>query len=68
MAFNSSKMRIRRAELGWRQRELAERAKKYGTISRQSISDWENGRTIPTLDKVKVLADTMDVTVDYFLN
>jgi len=45
---------------GYSQEEIAE---KIG-ISRQAYAKWENGSTIPDIEKCKRLADLYDVTID----
>lgn len=42
------------------QAELAEAL----DVSRQSVSLWENGGTVPTLDKLRFLAEFYGITVD----
>ena len=45
------------------QEQLAERLQ----ISRQSISKWESGQSLPELDKVVQLSKVFEVTTDYLL-
>ena len=52
-----------RKKKGWPQEELAE---KLG-ISRQSVSKWESGASIPDLDKIIVISELFDVSTDYLL-
>lgn len=52
-----------RKQHGWSQEELAE---KIG-ISRQSVSKWESGTSIPDLDKVLKLSQIFGVTTDYLI-
>lgn len=47
----------------WSQEELAEQL----GISRQSVSKWESGASIPDLDKILRLSTLFDVTTDYLL-
>ncbi len=42
----------------------AELAEKVG-VSQQCVSEWERGKTEPTLGFIVKLADTFDVTTDY---
>ena len=42
------------------QEELAEKC----SVSRQAIAKWENSISIPSIDKLIILADTFDVTLD----
>lgn len=48
---------------GMSQEEIAE---KIG-ISRQAYAKWENGATVPDIEKCKRLADFYDVTIDSLL-
>jgi AbrB family looped-hinge helix DNA binding protein len=48
---------------GMSQEEIAE---KIG-ISRQAYAKWENGATVPDIEKCKCLADFYDVTIDSLL-
>lgn len=52
-----------RKKNGWSQEELAE---KLG-ISRQSVSKWESGTSIPDLDNILKLSALFDVSTDYLL-
>lgn len=45
------------------QEQLAE---KLG-VSRQSISKWESGQSVPEIDKIVQLSDFFEVTTDYLL-
>lgn len=49
-----------RAAKGLSQGDLAERLE----VSRQSVSKWETGQSVPDLDKIIKLADLFGVTVD----
>ena len=50
-----------RKRKGWSQEELADKL----DISRQSVSKWELGASIPDLDKIIKLSELFDVTTDY---
>lgn len=52
-----------RKRMGWSQEELAEKL----DISRQSVSKWEVGATIPDLDKILKLSELFGVSTDYLL-
>lgn len=52
-----------RRQLGLSQEELAERL----GVSRQAVSKWELGVSLPELDTVVALAKTFGVTTDYLL-
>ena len=45
---------------GWSQEELAERL----NVSRQSVSKWESGQSVPELDKILQLSNLFGVTTD----
>lgn len=45
------------------QEELAEKL----DVSRQSISKWESGQTIPEIEKMVALSEVFQVTTDYLL-
>lgn len=36
-------------------------------VTRQAVSRWENGDTIPNTDTLKLIAKTFNVSVDYLL-
>lgn len=66
----SDKIRIIRKARGFSQEGLGEklsRTSEYG-ISRQSISDWENGKTEPKLENIRDLADVLQVSFDALLD
>lgn len=52
-----------RKKMGWSQEQLAERL----DISRQSVSKWESGASVPELDKIIKMSDLFAVTTDYLL-
>lgn len=52
-----------RKQNGWSQEELAMKL----NISRQSVSKWESGASIPDLDKIVRLSQIFDVSTDYLL-
>ena len=37
-------------------------------VSRQAVSKWETDQSIPDLDKIKLLAEYFDVSIDYIVN
>jgi len=55
-------MRLRKQQ-GWSQEDLAVRL----DISRQSVSKWESGASIPDLDKIIKLSDLFGVSTDFLL-
>lgn len=52
-----------RKKAGWSQEELAHQL----GVSRQAVSKWESGGSIPDLDKILRLSQLFDVTTDYLL-
>ncbi len=52
-----------RKKKGWSQEELAERLE----VSRQSVSKWEGGLSVPELDKIISMSELFGVTTDYLL-
>lgn len=52
-----------RKKNGWSQEELADQL----DVSRQSVSKWESGQSIPDLDKIIKLASIFSVSTDYLL-
>lgn len=66
----SEKIRILRKARGLSQEELGfelNNASDFG-VSRQSISDWENGRSEPKLENIKLLAKALNVSCDTLLD
>ncbi|MBS5064330.1 MAG: helix-turn-helix domain-containing protein [Hungatella hathewayi] len=52
-----------RKDLGLSQDEFAEKL----FVTRQAVSRWENGETIPNIDTLKLIAETFHVSVDHLL-
>ena len=52
-----------RKKKGWSQEELAERL----GVTRQSVSKWESGQSVPDLNKIVFMSDLFGVTTDYLL-
>ena len=52
-----------RKKQGWSQEELAERLE----VSRQSVSKWEGGLSLPELDKIIAMSELFGVSTDYLL-
>ena len=52
-----------RRQQGWSQEELAGQLE----VSRQAVSKWESGASIPDLDKILKLSGLFNVTTDYLL-
>ncbi len=59
----SDKIMQERKKQGWSQEELGERLE----VSRQSVSKWESGLSIPDLDKIIAMSELFGVTTDYLL-
>lgn len=57
------KIMLLRKQKGWSQEQLAEQL----GISRQSVSKWESGASVPDLDKIIKLSQIFDVSTDYLL-
>ena len=62
MVLGDKIIRLRRQN-GWSQEELAEQL----GISRQSVSKWESGTSVPDLDKIIKLSGIFRVSTDYLL-
>lgn len=52
-----------RRQRGWSQENLAERL----GVTRQSVSKWESGTSVPDLDKIIGLSELFGVTTDYLI-
>ncbi len=52
-----------RTQAGYSQESLAEKV----NVSRQAISKWELGLTLPDTDKIVALSKVFDVSIDYLL-
>ena len=63
--MNATKEIIRglRTNAGLSQEELAERV----YVTRQAVSRWENGDTVPNTDTLKLLSKIFDVSVNTLL-
>jgi transcriptional regulator with XRE-family HTH domain len=59
------RIRIIRKARSLTQEELGD---KIDGISRQSVSDWENGKTTPKLENIKVIAKILKVSYDALLD
>ena len=59
----ADKIILLRKKCGWSQEQLAEQL----DISRQSVSKWESGMSIPDLDKIIKLSSLFEVSTDYLL-
>ncbi len=59
----SEKIMNLRKKSGWSQEELADRL----GISRQSVSKWETGESVPDIDKIIRMSELWNVSTDYLL-
>lgn len=59
----SEKILQLRKQNGWSQEELAEKL----NVSRQSVSKWESGASIPDLGKILAMSEIFGVSTDYLL-
>ena len=59
----ADKIALLRKKNGWSQEQLAEQL----NISRQSVSKWESGASIPDLDKIIKMSAFFGVSTDYLL-
>lgn len=59
----AEKLYTLRTQYGYSQEALAEKL----NVSRQAISKWELGTTLPETDKMIVISDFFDVSIDYLL-
>lgn len=59
----AEKLCILRNQSGYSQEQLAE---KMG-VSRQAVSKWESGVTLPETEKIILLSDLFDVSTDFLL-
>lgn len=60
----AQKLATLRKEKGLTQMKLAEAL----DVSRQAVSKWELGTTLPGTDKLKAIADLYEVSTDYLLD
>lgn len=57
------KLRTLRKEKKLSQEALAEKLR----VSRQSVSKWESGQSIPEIQKILLICDIFDLSADEFL-
>ncbi len=55
------------AELLEKFNKTAYKVSKDTGIAQSTFSDWKNGKSTPKVDKLKILADYFNVSIDYFL-
>ncbi len=61
---NMDKLFVRISDL----RLTAKKVSEETGISTGNLSDWKKGRCMPSADKLKLLADYLDCSVDYLLD
>ena len=59
----AEKIALLRRQNGWSQEEFADQL----NVSRQAVSKWEGGTSIPDLDKILKLSALFEVSTDYLL-
>ncbi len=59
MELNEKLYELRKKN-NWSQEDLAERME----VSRQTISKWESGKTIPELNKLVKISEIYEITLD----
>lgn len=59
----ADKIMNERKKNGWSQEDLAQRL----DVSRQSVSKWESGQSVPDLSRILKLAELFGVSTDYLL-
>lgn len=66
----ADKIRIIRKARGYSQEQLGDKLSRVSEngISRQAVSDWENGKTEPKLDNIRDLAEVLNVSYDALLD
>ena len=62
MSF-AEKISSLRRQKNWSQEELAEKL----MVTRQAVSKWESGQSMPDLDKIVQLSEALGVSTDYLL-
>lgn len=60
----SEKLMQLRKKKGLSQQQVAEKL----DVSRQTVSKWETGQTVPELNKARLLSELYNVTYDYLIN
>lgn len=58
------KVKELRTGMGWTQQELGNRLQ----VSKQSVSNWENGNIMPSIELLVRISDLFQVTTDYILD
>lgn len=57
------RIKYEREKFNWSQQELADQVH----VTRQAISKWETGKSLPTIETIIQLSDLFDITIDDFL-
>ena len=58
------KVKELRTGMGWTQQELGSKLQ----VSKQSVSNWENGNIMPSIELLIRISDLFQVTTDYILD
>lgn len=56
----ANNIQLMRKKNFWSQEELAEKC----SVSRQAVAKWENGESVPNVEKLILLADIFNVSLD----
>lgn len=59
----SEKIQVLRKQNGLSQEKLAEKL----DVSRQAVSKWESGQSVPEIDKIVAISDMFNVSTDYLI-
>lgn len=59
----AERIQFLRKQKGYSQEDLADQL----GVSRQSVSKWESGQSIPDVEKIIAMSDFFEVTTDYLL-
>ncbi|WP_265459519.1 helix-turn-helix domain-containing protein [Enterococcus sp. HY326] len=59
----SEMIKKRRKELAWTQQDLADKL----FVTRQTISNWENGKNFPDIPTLIQISDQLELSLDYLL-
>lgn len=62
--MNINKLREERKKKGYSQEEFANLI----GVSRQAVSKWESGQSLPEVDKLILISNKLDVSIDYLMD
>lgn len=63
----AAQLRAARIAAGLTQRQLGEMCGYAGNSAERTVQHWESGRSMPPLDKLRALADALNVSLDYLI-